>query len=251
MHSAMTETLLLPLTEASVMAVARAMRAADRREVFATRFDDDPDSLARDLVAISRIGAVVAHDGRPVAAMGAIECWPGMWSVWLIATDDWQLVARATTRWARHALETVLPAAGAHRCECRSIADHETAHRWLTHLGAHAEAVHPGFGRNRETFITFAWRFDHVRNPFCAEAQSAATAAAHRRHRDRSGGDRGTPAPRIGRRPCLDAAHRRRGVERTGARHQQDAARQLNDATVGGRAMRDPARSPAENPQQS
>ena len=180
MRAARDEPVLLPMTEATVAAVARAMRVADRREVFATRFDDDPDALTRDLVAVSRFGAAIARAGRPVAAMGAIECWPGMWSVWLIATDDWPLVARATTRWARHALETVLPQAGAHRCECRSIADHATAHRWLVHLGARAEAVHRDFGRMRETFITFAWRFDHVRNHVGAETESATPAATYR-----------------------------------------------------------------------
>ncbi len=175
--------LLLPLTERSVGAVARAMRAADRHEVFATRFDDDPNALARDLVAVSRLGAVVAHDGRPIAAMGAVECWPGMWSVWMIATDAWPLVARVATRWARLAITSVLPAAGAYRCECRSIDGHETAHRWLRHLGAQAEAVHPGYGRNRETFITFAWRLDHV-HVLGAETQDATPAATPRRHRD-------------------------------------------------------------------
>lgn len=174
------EPMLLPLTEATVLPVARAMRAADRREVFATRFDDDAEALARDLVAVSRFGATIALAGRPVAAMGAMECWPGVWSVWLIATDEWKLVARAATRWARHALGTVLPEAGAHRCECRSMAEHKTAHRWLELLGARAEAVHPDFGRLRETFITFAWRFDHVRNHVGTEAQSAAAATADR-----------------------------------------------------------------------
>lgn len=179
-RAALDEPALLPLTGVTLLPVARAMRAADRREVFATRFDDDPDALVRDLVSVSRFGAAIARAGQPIAAMGATECWPGMWSVWLIATDEWPRVARATTRWARHALETVLPAAGAHRCECRSIADHATAHRWLVHLGARAEAVHPGFGRRRETFITFAWRFDHVRNPVGAETESAAPTAAYR-----------------------------------------------------------------------
>lgn len=172
--------MLLPLIEVSLLPVTRAMRATDRREVFATRFDDDADALARDLVAVSRFGAVIALGGRPVAAMGAMECWPGVWNVWLIATEDWKLVARATTRWARYALRTLLPEAGAHRCECRSIADHRTAHRWLEHLGARAEAMHPDFGRLRETFITFAWRFDHVRNPVGAETEGATAATADR-----------------------------------------------------------------------
>ena len=174
----MAKSELLPLTEAFVRPVAQRMRAEDRREVFATRFDDDIDSLVRELVAASRFGAVVAHEGRPAAAMGAIEAWPGVWSAWMFATDAWPSVARATTRYARIALLSVLAEAGAHRCECKSIEGHTVAHRWLQHLGAHVEAVHPGFGRNRETFITFAWRFDHVH--LVAEAESATAPAARR-----------------------------------------------------------------------
>ncbi|MEX0809528.1 MAG: hypothetical protein WD044_12450 [Dongiaceae bacterium] len=177
----MAEPVLLPLTEAFVAVVARAMREGDRLEVFATRFDDDPDALARDLVAMSRFGAVVAADGDPVAAMGAVECWPGMWNVWMIATDRWPLVARSATRWARIAVLSVLAKAGAHRCECKSIESHETAHRWLRHLGAEVEAVHRDFGRNRETFITFVWRFDHVRHVPSQQTEGAATAATDRR----------------------------------------------------------------------
>jgi hypothetical protein len=170
----------------------------------------------------------------PLAAMGAIECWPGVWSAWMIATDKWPSVARAATRWARFALDAVLVAAGAHRCECKSIADHRTAHRWLAHLGARPEAVHPGYGRNRETFITFAWRLDHVRNRLGSETESTAAAAPHRRYRDRGSRDRGAPPPRAGGRPRLDPVDRRRRPDRARADGQQDAARQLTGAAAGG-----------------
>ncbi|MGB8274062.1 MAG: hypothetical protein WCF16_02200, partial [Alphaproteobacteria bacterium] len=46
----------------------------------------------------------------------------------------------------------------AHRAECRSIADHHEAHRWLERLGAVREAYLPDCGKNREPFVLFAWR---------------------------------------------------------------------------------------------
>ncbi len=175
----MSEARLLPLSERFVGPVVRAMRVDDRREVFATRFDDDPEALVRDLVAASRFGVVLARGAVPAVAMGAVECWPGVWSAWLIATDDWKRVARDATRYARIAVLSVLARAGAHRCECRSIEGHHVAHRWLRHLGAREEATHRGFGRNKETFITFVWRLDHV-HALGTETQGTAAPAAPR-----------------------------------------------------------------------
>jgi hypothetical protein len=185
----MARTILLPLTEAAVLHVARHMRSCDRREIFATRFDEDAAALAGELVAVSRFGIAAATDGVPAAALGYVECWPGFWTGWMFATDAWPMVAGALTRFARRALMPALVEAGAHRCECKSIADNDAAHRWLSMLGARAEAVHPDFGRNRETFVTFAWRLDHVRRFLLTETEIAPAAGAHRRCRDRGGRD--------------------------------------------------------------
>jgi hypothetical protein len=148
---------------ATVEAIARAMRVSDAREIWATRWNENPTALAREVVRWSRIGAVAAAgDGTPVAAIGGVEGWPGVWQVWMFATARWPEVALGTTRWARRSLMPALLAAGVHRAECRSLAENEASHRWLTSLGARAEARHVGYGKNREDFITFAWRRDDV-----------------------------------------------------------------------------------------
>jgi hypothetical protein len=151
---------IAPLDGDAVAFVARNMRAKDRAEIFATRFDDDANRVAAETMALSRFGCVAWSGPRtcePVAVACAISTWPGVWSVGLYATDRWPEVARATTRWIRSVLIPDLVAAGAHRAECRSLATHATAHRWLERLGASREAVLSAYGRNREDFLLYAW----------------------------------------------------------------------------------------------
>ena len=168
-----------PLRFATVEAIARAMRPADAREIWATRAVEDPTALARDVVRWSRIGTVAtARDETPIAAIGAVEGWPGVWQVWMFATPRWPEVALAVTRWARRVLSPVLIASGAHRAECRSLAANEASHRWLSSLGARAEARHAGYGKGGEDFITFAWRRDDVHFQPAQAAEAAGSAAA-------------------------------------------------------------------------
>ena len=169
---------LQPLELAAVMAVARDMREADGHEIWATRANEDWRELARDVVRYSRLGAVAAaDDGTPVAAIGAVEGWPGVWQVWMFATERWPEAALGATRWAHRWLKPALIAAGAHRAECRSLAANHATHRWLTSLGAQAEALHPGYGKAAEDFITFAWRRDDVHFQRAETAEAAGPAA--------------------------------------------------------------------------
>lgn len=157
-----------PLTRDALLSVAAAMRAADRHEIFATRFDEDVAALVDDLLAGDPIGAVMAaEDGTPIAALGATEMWPGLWSLWMFATDRWPDVAHAATRFAKREIWPALLALGLRRGECRSAAQHEAAHRWLRHLGGVEESIHPAFGKGGETFIGFViyGEQDHVRHP--------------------------------------------------------------------------------------
>jgi hypothetical protein len=141
-----------------LLAVARQMRESDRREIFATRFDDDTGALVADLLASDPLGAIMlAADGSAVAAIGASEMWPGNWAVWMFTTDRWPEVAREATRFARGVLGPTLQRLGGRRAECRSALAHKVAHRWLIHLGAEVEAVYPDFGRDGETFVGFVF----------------------------------------------------------------------------------------------
>lgn len=152
-----------PLNVDDLLGIARNMRDSDRREIFATRFDNDIASLVTDLLASDPLGGIMlTQDGAAVAAIGASEMWPGNWALWMFATDRWPEVAMEATRFARGTLQRALLGLGGRRAECRSIDGHFIAHRWLGRLGAEAEAVYPGFGRNGETFIGFVF---HAHQP--------------------------------------------------------------------------------------
>lgn len=157
--------MILPLNAELVGRVAANMRAKDRAEIYATRFREDPAEVARDCLLISRLGFVgaSARDGAAIVAIGGAELWPGLWSLWMFATDRWPEVAAAATRTARRILRPALLAAGARRAECRSLASHRDAHRWLRALGARREARIPQFGKNGEDFVAYAWLRDDSR----------------------------------------------------------------------------------------
>jgi hypothetical protein len=162
-----------PLDAEAVTHVCEHMRALDRAEIFATRPDDDVQAIAAATMALARFGGVAwKDDGRtsePVAVACAMPLWPGVWSVGMYATDRWPRVASATTRWILSRLMPDLIATGAHRAECRSLATHVTAHRWLERLGAVREAALADCGRNRETFYLYAWTLTHMNLPTMGE----------------------------------------------------------------------------------
>lgn len=150
---------IVPLTFDLALMVAANMREDDRREIYATRWLDDPEDIANDCHIHRKTGYIAClDDGKPVAAIGAIEIHPHVWSVWMFATDDFPKIALELTKFAFRHLAPAIRKVGGHRAECRSIVGHEAAHRWLRFLGAKEEARLSGYGKNGEDFILFAWR---------------------------------------------------------------------------------------------
>lgn len=151
--------IIVPIDLASARYVSHRMRQSDVDEIFACRWDDDRDALAADAAARTRFGWAAGKDGEPIACIGVIEVWPGVWESWMFATDKFRIVGKGLTKFA---LRTIIPAAksaGAHRLQCHSMEGHVVAHRWLEGLGAKREATHPGYGRGGETFHTYAMDF--------------------------------------------------------------------------------------------
>lgn len=156
--------LIMPLDWRAVLHVALYIRECDRAEIDAGMVAYDAVELAGKIVALSRFGAVAASDdGTPAAVVCAVEVYPGAYQVGMFATDDWPRVALGLTRWLRRSMIPAMLAAGGHRAECRSIAGHHTAHRWLESLGFVREAVLPDCGKGRETFYQFAWRLSDIK----------------------------------------------------------------------------------------
>ncbi len=151
-----------PLEYDDVLDVATNMREWDKREIYATRWSDDPAALARDCMIIPDFGWTIWLD-KPLCAIGAVPLHPGVWSVWMFAKDDFPTVGLYATKFARRVMMPGLVNSGARRAQCLSIEGHEDAHKWLRLLGAKAESRLWGFGKNGEDFHCFAWSSDDVR----------------------------------------------------------------------------------------
>lgn len=142
---------------ADTLTVASNLRERDREEIFATRPDENPADLARDVIASGafRWGAYV--DNRPVAAIGAFQRWPNVWSVWAFGTDEWRSAAGALTKYAIRNMRPALYRSGALRVDCMSLATHTDARRWLELLGLRPEKTLDNWGKAGESFVLYSW----------------------------------------------------------------------------------------------
>lgn len=136
--------------------VAQNMRAADRKEIFATMWNDDPDMLSKNCLNTSAGMSWTMGKNVPIAAVGAFPCWPGVWSVWMFATDRFPEVGLSMTKFIK---KRMIPAIWnhAHRAQCHSIYDHADAHKWLESLGAQRESVLKAYGKGGEDFYCYTW----------------------------------------------------------------------------------------------
>lgn len=149
---------LADITVDLVKHVALNMRAMDREEIFATRWTEDPENIAEVLASRDPIGFVVlADDGEPVSVFGVHQMWPGVFSVFMFATDRWNEVSFAMTKFVIRDMIPSLMSGHWVRAECRSLSTHEQAHRWLEMLGAYKESESLCYGKNGETFFTYCW----------------------------------------------------------------------------------------------
>lgn len=158
----MTKMVLSPLNDGDLLYIARNMRAADKEEIYATRWSDNPNQLVDDCMAVAALPTsytVMAGLEKPIAVLGAVEPWPGVWDVWLFATDDFKKIAFSMTKHVRKVFIPTLLERGMHRAHCRSIATHTENHEWLYNMGARQDATRPcrGWGKNGEDFLMFEW----------------------------------------------------------------------------------------------
>jgi hypothetical protein len=90
------------LNEADLLYVADNMRDIDKKEVYATRWDENPATLVDSILSNGRFGWVAGgEDGIPIAAFGAVPMWPGVWQVWMFATDRWPEVSVGVTKFIK------------------------------------------------------------------------------------------------------------------------------------------------------
>lgn len=150
-----------PATRDDVAHVVDRMRPADRREVFASRWTDDPADLIEDIelsrAMMIRLDALLAADGEPVALLGVWLKTPGVGSALMIATERWGEIAAAAHR---HVLRRFLPfvcAPNLRRLECLAHLGHAVSRAWLARLGFVEEGVARALGKHGEDFVHCAW----------------------------------------------------------------------------------------------
>jgi RimJ/RimL family protein N-acetyltransferase len=141
-----------------VYPVALNMREWDKREIYANRFHDDPMTIAKEAIALGQqVGWVSGLGEQPIAAFGCHLMWPGVWSMWLFATDNFRHIGISMTKLIKHRILPMLWEADAHRLEARSMEGHTDAQRWLEVIGARREATLKAYGRAGEDFHVYTW----------------------------------------------------------------------------------------------
>lgn len=156
---------------ADVLRVCLAMRAADRREVFATRRGFDAHEVFADLLAMrpQTLWFDVAYDrtlmGAPVAFFGVFHRSPGVGSAVMLATDALRpMQARAVARRVRRVVIPDLIGLGLRRVDCQSLEDHRDAAAFLRWCGARATPYpRRAVGKRGEDFREHVWLADELR----------------------------------------------------------------------------------------
>ena len=154
--------IISPATPELVHHVALHMRDDDFTEISAMGWCDDRDELADFLAHAHRLNGDTCHafgdkPDNPIAIAGAMAIRPGVWSVFMFATNDWPKIENEGTRWAIRSFFPSFIAAGAHRVECQSHTGHAKAHQWLEFFGFKQESLLRAYGANGEDFINYVW----------------------------------------------------------------------------------------------
>lgn len=148
-------------TVAAVREVAENMRPRDREEFMAVSPFETHSQLVDAVVeryALHQDAYVFrTDDGAPVGMAGMIRHRPNVITLLFFATEQFPEIGSDLTRFVRKVLFPKYRERGVHRIECASIEGYAETHRWLEVLGLQQEAIMPGYGRDGQTYIQFAW----------------------------------------------------------------------------------------------
>lgn len=149
------------LNLAHLIHICSNLRKSDKEEIFATTDDVSPEELAYAIFSRRDSGvAWIAYSksGEPVAAFGAYRQYGSLWSLWMMATDNWKEVARSVTKFGiKFVIPFLVERMGMKHGHCISSADNQTAHRWIARMGGVPDSGLTHWGKNGEDFIRFIW----------------------------------------------------------------------------------------------
>lgn len=150
-------------TARTVREVAEEMRPRDREEFMAASpFERHTDLVEALVERYSPHPDVYAFlDGQePIAIAGLIQHRPRVVTLLFFSKPDLARIGADLTRFVAQRLFPAYQQRGVHRIECASIESYGETHRWLKTLGLKQEAIMPGYGRDGQTYIQFAWVSD-------------------------------------------------------------------------------------------
>jgi len=152
----------VPVSEDRLRYVIQNVRERDHNEIYALRFDQDPERFLQSQMHImGDMCRIWERNGVPVSVQGVTPVWPGVWHMFAYGTDEWPKVVLSMTRWA---WGFVIPAMCnvAHRVEARAMITHTESRRWIESFGAREECVLSEYGKNRESFVLYVWKPEYV-----------------------------------------------------------------------------------------
>jgi hypothetical protein len=140
--------------------ICRNLRPEDRHEQLATRWSDDVDELAAEIIEWRRLAirevALCCDDGEATILLGIYLIAPEVARFNMCATTRLPEIARAAHRWARRFIPAVLgPTVSV--AETRLLAEHTYARRWVATFGFVEEGIHRRRGNRGEDLVTIAW----------------------------------------------------------------------------------------------
>jgi hypothetical protein len=147
-------------TNEALRAVVSDIRDADVREALATSWWSSREALQSDLVArySDRDDTYAAFlDARAVAFGAMVEIRPGVVSAGFFATEDFPQIAVPVARFVRRNLFPAYRRAGIHRIGCMIIDGYDSAMDFVQLLGLKREHEVRGYGKDGESFYSFAW----------------------------------------------------------------------------------------------
>lgn len=141
-----------------VLTICKNLRAQDKTEIFATRFDDQPEDLAFTTMRLTGSSWIVYRGLDPVAVLGITPIMPGGWGAWAFGTNAFPKVAISLTRFIKKGIIPSLLASGAKHVQALVWTEYHQARKWLRGFGAKEEAVIPSLGKGGEDFALTVWR---------------------------------------------------------------------------------------------
>ena len=143
--------------------IVENMRERDRREIMALRWDDSVPLFLNDVIEFAgAMWRVWEKDGEPISIAGMTPIRPGVVLGGAFGTSKWPFAVRHMLTWGRDWAIPRLLAANVHRGEAYALASNTDSRKFIEACGGEIESLLHHYGREREDFILYAWRFDDV-----------------------------------------------------------------------------------------